>query len=637
MKDDITAIALAVSLVIYIVLIIQGKQRGRHFLRRCMKCLKYIFVPYKAQGITLVICEVMNGILLFSVIFTKYNVNLFIKAIIILAVYIFNTTIMSIVNFFIEDIGRICQKLEEKEKNEFATIIYMMPIFIIACACQSGTISQEILLKCMRIICLTAFMITYLAFHKILLDFICTNKKDSGIVVLREICFQVVIEILLLFSGAYVLIRMYSDQMIFEGSGWDLLYELTCGFFILDYNFLTETGCFGKVYIILFIVAYIIMFMAYLSCAIDNIVRNGIQKNEESETGNNKNDMVEGSKAKLPEEKSDLCITQKNKGKNSTNMKEFKKIFKKVNGIEILKQYCMAHVILFSLLETAILGLSRKSLEIARLAVDNRIYCKLKKKYKGFISEYQQKEDTKNILHEHVDIVWVCWFQGMEHAPKMVQYCFESLKSNLRDKRIILITEDNYKEYVQFPTYILEKYEKGCFSKTHLSDLLRLELLIKYGGTWIDATVWCSSPIYPDYLFDSDLFMFQNLKPGLDGQCTAVSSWFITSCSNNQMLMLERALLYEYWKENTKIVHYYLFHMFFQMVIEAYPDEWNKVVPFSNATPHILLLRLFEEYDETIANAVKEMTSFHKLTYKFEESDTTIKNTFYQVLFGEQE
>ena len=43
------------------------------------------------------------------------------------------------------------------------------------------------------------------------------------------------------------------------------------------------------------------------------------------------------------------------------------------------------------------------------------------------------------------------------------------------------------------------------------------------------------------------------------------------------------------------------------------------------------------EYDETIANAVKEMTSFHKLTYKFEESDTTIKNTFYQVLFGEQE
>lgn len=69
--------------------------------------------------------------------------------------------------------------------------------------------------------------------------------------------------------------------------------------------------------------------MAYLSCAIDNIVRDGVQKNEESETGNSKNDMVKESKAKLPEEKSDLCITQKNKGKNSTNMKEFKKFLKK--------------------------------------------------------------------------------------------------------------------------------------------------------------------------------------------------------------------------------------------------------------------------------------------------------------------
>lgn len=83
------------------------------------------------------------------------------------------------------------------------------------------------------------------------------------------------------------------------------------------------------------------------------------------------------------------------------------KIFKKVNGIEIMKQYCMAHVILFSLLETAILGLSRKSLEIVRLAVDNRIYCKLKKKYKGFISEYQQKEDTK-IYYMNMWILFGC-------------------------------------------------------------------------------------------------------------------------------------------------------------------------------------------------------------------------------------
>jgi hypothetical protein len=35
----------------------------------------------------------------------------------------------------------------------------------------------------------------------------------------------------------------------------------------------------------------------------------------------------------------------------------------------------------------------------------------------------------------------------------------------------------------------LEKYQKKIIDNTHFSDLLRLELLIKYGGTWIDASV----------------------------------------------------------------------------------------------------------------------------------------------------
>ena len=61
-------------------------------------------------------------------------------------------------------------------------------------------------------------------------------------------------------------------------------------------------------------------------------------------------------------------------------MNQFIKIFKKVGGKEILKQYWRAHVLLWALLETIILGFSRKSLEIVRLAVNNRILGKMRKK-----------------------------------------------------------------------------------------------------------------------------------------------------------------------------------------------------------------------------------------------------------------
>ena len=92
-------------------------------------------------------------------------------------------------------------------------------------------------------------------------------------------------------------------------------------------------------------------------------------------------------------------------------------------------------------------------------------------------------------------------------------------------------------------------------------------------------------------------------------------------------------MLYEYWKANKKAENYYIFHLLFQLAIEAYPEEWNRVVPFSNSTPHILLLRLFEKYDENTWMALKEQTPIHKLTYKFEERLTELDETYYRHLF----
>ena len=172
----------------------------------------------------------------------------------------------------------------------------------------------------------------------------------------------------------------------------------------------------------------------------------------------------------------------------------------------------------------------------------------------------------------------------------------------------------------------------GVISKTHMSDLLRLELLIRYGGTWLDSTVFCTSSNVPSYMTDCDLFLFQDLKPGLDGHCQRISNWMISACTNHPMLRLTRALLYEYWRKNNEVEDYFIFHDFFEMAIDAYPEEWSKVVPCSNAAPHILLLRLFEPYSDEVWEAVKAMTPFHKLTYKFEAEKTQIPGTYYKVL-----
>jgi hypothetical protein len=315
-------------------------------------------------------------------------------------------------------------------------------------------------------------------------------------------------------------------------------------------------------------------------------------------------------------------------------MGEFKRIFRKVGGTEILKQYKIAGVLGFALIEILILGFSRKSLEILRLSVQFKIQKKLKKKYNYVLKSFKQK--YMDILpHMNSNRVWICWLQGIDNAPLLVQRCYESIQKNLQEKDIIVITADNFSKYVSFPDYIIEKWNKGIITNTHFSDLLRLELLIRYGGIWLDATVLCTSGDVPHSMFHSHLFLYQTLKPGSNGHCVTISSWLIYARSNNKLLLATRKLLYEYWIKNNAMVDYYLFHIFFSIVCEEFPEDWDKVPKFCNTIPHILLLEMFEKFNDERFNNIKRMSCFHKLSYKREKELLDKKGTFYDVIINE--
>lgn len=311
-----------------------------------------------------------------------------------------------------------------------------------------------------------------------------------------------------------------------------------------------------------------------------------------------------------------------------------KETLKKQGGFRLVKQYVKNHALTLSLIEVLSLGKSRTSLEIVRLSAQLKAQNKLRKKYNKMLDEFDLKYHSST-SHKKGTKLWFCWLQGIDNAPDVVKKCYESIKRNIVDREVVLIDYHNVYKFIAFPEAIKRKIDSGIISGAHLSDLIRLELLVRYGGTWIDATVYCSDSTIPSYMLDSDLFMFQTLKPGRDGHCTTVSNWFITASVNNKLLSATRYLLYKYWAQNDELVDYFVFHMLFQLVRERYDDEWRKVVPFSNSTPHILLLRLFEEYDEEMWEAIKVQTPFHKLSHKIDDQLLKKKNTYYQkVILG---
>ena len=86
----------------------------------------------------------------------------------------------------------------------------------------------------------------------------------------------------------------------------------------------------------------------------------------------------------------------------------------------------------------------------------DRTYYRLEKKYKHFIDKYE----TRDKEHCESNYIWIFWFQGIENAPTLVKKCIESVKKNFNNKNVMIITMENYNNFVSLPDYIIEKFKK---------------------------------------------------------------------------------------------------------------------------------------------------------------------------------
>lgn len=65
---------------------------------------------------------------------------------------------------------------------------------------------------------------------------------------------------------------------------------------------------------------------------------------------------------------------------------------------------------------------------------------------------------------------------------KIVQANIARLRVVFGEKNVVLITQDNYQQYVELTPIIHNKFLKNTISITHLSDIIRFNLLNDYGG-----------------------------------------------------------------------------------------------------------------------------------------------------------
>ena len=163
------------------------------------------------------------------------------------------------------------------------------------------------------------------------------------------------------------------------------------------------------------------------------------------------------------------------------------------------------------------------------------------------------------------------------------------------------------------------KMQSEKISITHFSDYLRVTLLSKYGGLWIDGSIFVQNKI-PEEVFSHPIWTLRN--PGKDTQNISNWDWTVGVLGGwrgNTLFGAVAELLSCYWKDHDVPADYYVMDYMMKLVYNKSNavQEWIQAVPPSNEQFYYLQdhANLWME-TETYQQEMNSRTWLYKISWK---------------------
>ena len=213
--------------------------------------------------------------------------------------------------------------------------------------------------------------------------------------------------------------------------------------------------------------------------------------------------------------------------------------------------------------------------------------------------------------------------------PKIIYSFWDNLENDLliqsfiknwknkfsKEWEIIFMSKKTVHKYVS--NEFLKKYGTGQMDVTRFSDFLRLELLTKNGGVWLDASIMIiDGKFLDDYYnemirnnYDGSFYEFKEKK--LDNSLPYIENWFMMAPKNSKILT---DLYYEFNRAFEMDFLKYKFEVLASSGIPLY-----NTVDYGNNTyllQHAIFNYLFKKnnkYNITLKNATENMYKIHKI------------------------
>lgn len=258
----------------------------------------------------------------------------------------------------------------------------------------------------------------------------------------------------------------------------------------------------------------------------------------------------------------------------------------------------------------------------------------IKKNFSNVTERYVVVDSIINNSQDIPNVIWVFWWQGLESMPSVIKECYNSILRNANGREVKLLTGDNYQEYVQLPSHILNKFKAEKISYTHFSDIVRVALLSKYGGLWIDAAIFVTKSIehYEGSFYSPKLSMVPHDSPHLHLWVIGVMG----TPPDMPLFLYLYDILTEYWRRYDTEFSYLMFDFFIRYGYEHF--SWLRDLidnrPINSPDLHWSRYRFNQEVDERRLNELIENNTFLSLTYRIHYPMQTEngRDTYYSAL-----
>lgn len=251
----------------------------------------------------------------------------------------------------------------------------------------------------------------------------------------------------------------------------------------------------------------------------------------------------------------------------------------------------------------------------------------------------------KNLKTEK--IIWQFWGQGWDYEklPEIVKLSYKSIERYKGDYTVIRLDEKSIENYVALPKFLWNDLKNKRISYALFSDVLRLVLLDKYGGIWLDSDILLTNFI-PKFIEESDYFLFQRTKEAKNKEewlnfdnyffswnkrhKIKIVSGIIKSRKDNILIHSWSDLLLILLKnKKNKKIHYYIIQILYNELIEGKLKTYNCNI-VDDTLLHELMKVLYNKFSQEEYLEILKKVDLHILSEK--RNKTNIEGSFYDYL-----